>query len=58
MLADVAGTAAAQNQSYLETMVSPASAGARQLATEVGWDADLAALHGKLLVEAAGWTSW
>ncbi|MGN9789673.1 adenosine deaminase family protein [Streptomyces sp. OZ13] len=49
MLADVAGTAAAQNQSYLETMVSPASAGARKLAAEVGWDADLAAMHRKLL---------
>ncbi|MEU1486183.1 adenosine deaminase [Streptomyces sp. NPDC005752] len=49
MLADVAGTAAAQNQTYLETMVSPASAGARQLASQVGWDSDLAALHRKLL---------
>ncbi|MFE9820579.1 adenosine deaminase [Streptomyces sp. NPDC005791] len=49
MLADVAGTAAAQNQTYLETMVSPASAGARQLAADVGWDADLASLHRKLL---------
>ncbi|MEU1124194.1 adenosine deaminase [Streptomyces sp. NPDC005899] len=49
MLADVAGTAAAQNQSYLETMVSPASAGARQLAADVGWDPDPAAMHGKLL---------
>ncbi|WP_206738624.1 adenosine deaminase [Streptomyces sp. M3] len=49
MLADVAGTAAAQNQSYLETMVSPASDGAKQLAADVGWDADLAALHRKLL---------
>ncbi|MFD9288616.1 adenosine deaminase [Streptomyces sp. NPDC060030] len=49
MLADVAGTAAAQNQTYLETMVSPASAGARQLATDVGWDADLASMHRKLL---------
>ncbi|MGW0788555.1 adenosine deaminase family protein [Streptomyces sp. NPDC002911] len=49
MLADVAGTAAAQNQTYLETMVSPASAGARQLAADVGWDADPAALHRKLL---------
>ncbi|MEU0131989.1 adenosine deaminase [Streptomyces sp. NPDC006289] len=49
MLADVAGTAAAQNQSYLETMVSPASAGAKQLATDVGWDPDLAVLHRKLL---------
>ncbi|MEU5657429.1 adenosine deaminase [Streptomyces sp. NPDC047737] len=49
MLADVAGSAAAQNQSYLETMVTPASAGARKLADEVGWDTDLAALHRKLL---------
>ncbi|MFF2727486.1 adenosine deaminase [Streptomyces sp. NPDC058008] len=49
MLADVAGTAAAQNQTYLETMVSPAFAGARQLAEDVGWDADLAALHRRLL---------
>lgn len=49
LLADVAGTAAAQNQSYLETMVTPASSGARKLADEVGWDADLAALHRKLL---------
>ncbi|MCX5411161.1 adenosine deaminase [Streptomyces sp. NBC_00059] len=49
MLADVAGAAAAQNQSYLETMVTPASAGAKKLADEVGWDADLAALHRKLL---------
>lgn len=49
MLADVAGTAAAQNQTYLETMVSPASAGAKQLAADVGWDADLTALHRKLL---------
>lgn len=49
MLADVAGTAAVQNQSYLETMVSPASAGAKKLADEIGWDPDFAALHNKLL---------
>ncbi|WP_250294089.1 adenosine deaminase family protein [Streptomyces atroolivaceus] len=49
MLADVAGTAATQNQTYLETMVSPAAAGARQLAADVGWDADLASMHRKLL---------
>ncbi|MFB8119201.1 adenosine deaminase [Streptomyces sp. NPDC055962] len=49
MLADVAGTAAAQNQTYLETMVSPAAAGAKQLAADVGWDADLTSLHRKLL---------
>ncbi|MFJ8648799.1 adenosine deaminase [Streptomyces sp. NPDC093546] len=49
LLAEVADSAAAQNQSYLETMVSPASEGAKELATKVGWDADLARLHGKLL---------
>ncbi|MGF1343046.1 adenosine deaminase family protein [Streptomyces flavovirens] len=49
MLADVAGTAAAQNQSYLETMVTPASAGAKKLADDVGWNPDFAALHSKLL---------
>ncbi|MER5634708.1 adenosine deaminase family protein [Streptomyces nitrosporeus] len=49
MLADVASTAASQNQSYLETMVSPASAGARKLSDEVGWNADFAAQHRKLL---------
>uniref|UniRef100_A0AAU3H3S1 adenosine deaminase n=1 Tax=Streptomyces sp. NBC_01401 TaxID=2903854 RepID=A0AAU3H3S1_9ACTN len=49
MLADVAGAAAAQNQTYLETMVSPASDGAKKLAAEVGWDPDLAAMHRKLL---------
>lgn len=48
LLAEVADGVAAQNQFYLETMVSPASGGARKLATEVGWDADLARLHGKL----------
>ncbi|WP_326698915.1 adenosine deaminase [Streptomyces sp. NBC_01754] len=49
MLADVAGTAAAQNQSYLETMVSPTSAGAKKLADEVGWHPDFATMHSKLL---------
>ncbi|MEU5414190.1 adenosine deaminase family protein [Streptomyces clavifer] len=49
MLADVAGSAAAQNQTYLETMVTPASDGAKKLAADVGWDTDLAALHRKLL---------
>ncbi|MET7369303.1 adenosine deaminase [Streptomyces sp. NPDC005566] len=49
LLADVAGTAAVQNQTYLETMVTPVGAATRELATEVGWDPDLAALHRKLL---------
>ncbi|MCG7208258.1 adenosine deaminase family protein [Streptomyces arenae] len=49
LLAQVADSAAAQNQFYLETMVTPASDGARQLAAEVGWDPDLAALHAKLV---------
>ncbi|GAA2938037.1 adenosine deaminase [Kitasatospora cinereorecta] len=49
MLADVARTAAVQNQTYLETMVTPASDGAKKLAADVGWDPDLAALHRKLL---------
>lgn len=48
LLAEVADTVAEQNQFYLETMVSPASEGAKKLAAEVGWDPDLAALHGKL----------
>jgi adenosine deaminase len=51
LLADVADTAAAQNQSYLETMVTPASDGAKRLAGEVGWDDDLAELHGKLIAD-------
>ncbi|MET9804855.1 adenosine deaminase [Streptomyces sp. NPDC006368] len=50
-LADVANSAAAQNQSYLETMVTPASEGAKRLAAEVGWDPDLARLHGELMAD-------
>ncbi|MER7397807.1 adenosine deaminase [Streptomyces sp. NPDC000151] len=49
LLADVAGTAAANHQSYLETMVSPAGAAARRLAADVGYDADLARMHRALL---------
>ncbi|WP_423836082.1 adenosine deaminase family protein [Streptomyces cathayae] len=48
LLAEVANDVAAQNQFYLETMVTPASDGAKNLAAEVGWDADLARLHEKL----------
>lgn len=49
LLANVAGTAAAQNQFYLETMITPASDGAKKLAQQVGWDSDLDRLHRKLL---------
>ncbi|MES4891098.1 adenosine deaminase [Streptomyces sp. NPDC096012] len=49
LLAEVADTAVRNNQFYLETMVTPASDGAKALAARVGWDADLAALHRKLL---------
>ncbi|MGW1800097.1 adenosine deaminase family protein [Streptomyces sp. NPDC001984] len=49
MLAEVADTVAEQNQFYLETMTTPASDGAKKLAAEVGWDDDLARLHGKLI---------
>ncbi|GGJ41716.1 adenosine deaminase [Streptomyces brasiliensis] len=49
LLAEVADTAAEQNQFYLETMTTPASDGAKKLATEVGWDDDLARLHGELV---------
>lgn len=48
LLADVADHLAVQNQSYLETLVTPASDGAKKLADQVGWDPDLAALHRKL----------
>lgn len=49
LLADVADTAVADNQFYLETMVTPASDGAKALADRTGWDPDLAAMHRKLL---------
>lgn len=49
LLADVADTAVRANQFYLETMVTPASDGAKNLAAQVGWDDDLAALHRRLL---------
>ncbi|MFI7388509.1 adenosine deaminase [Streptomyces sp. NPDC049813] len=49
LLAEVAEHAARQNQSYLETMATPASDGAKKLAEEVGWDPDPARMHRKLL---------
>jgi adenosine deaminase len=51
LLADVTNTLAAQNQSYLETMISPASEEAKALATKVGWDDDFAKMHAKLLAD-------
>ncbi|MFI9610692.1 adenosine deaminase [Streptomyces sp. NPDC052023] len=48
LLAEVADDVAAQNQFYLETMVTPAAPAAERLADEVGWDSDLARLHGRL----------
>nr|WSW66613.1 adenosine deaminase [Streptomyces sp. NBC_00995] len=49
LLANVANTVVEQNQFYLETMVTPASDSARKLAEAVGYDADLAAFHRRLL---------
>ncbi|WP_375165685.1 adenosine deaminase [Streptomyces sp.] len=48
LLAEVADGVVRQNQFYLETMVTPASEGARKLAAEVGWTDDLTALHKRL----------
>ncbi len=49
MIAEVTDTMAAQHQSYLETMLTPASGGVAALAAKVGFDPDLAALRQKLL---------
>ncbi|AXI80046.1 adenosine deaminase family protein [Peterkaempfera bronchialis] len=51
LLAEVADTAAEQNQFYLETMLTPASSGAAALASKVGYDSDLARMRGKLLAD-------
>jgi adenosine deaminase len=51
LLADVADTAAAQNQVYLETMVTPASDQAKQLAAQVGWHPDFTAMHAALTAD-------
>ncbi|WP_225826214.1 adenosine deaminase family protein [Streptomyces naphthomycinicus] len=51
LLAEAADTAVRNNQFYLETMVTPASDGAKKLAAQVGWDDDLAALHRRLLAD-------
>ncbi|MFI6609839.1 adenosine deaminase [Streptomyces sp. NPDC050507] len=49
LLANVANTVVEQNQFYLETMVTPASDSAKKLADAVGYDADLASFHRRLL---------
>ncbi|MGA5820972.1 adenosine deaminase family protein [Kitasatospora sp. NPDC094028] len=51
MLAEVTNTMADQHQSYLETMLTPASPGAAALAAKVGWDPDLGKLRDKLLAD-------
>ncbi|MFD9823560.1 LysM peptidoglycan-binding domain-containing protein [Streptomyces violascens] len=51
LLADVANTAARQNQFYLETMVTPASDAAKKLADSVGYDPDFASMHQKLTAD-------
>ncbi|MFJ2867508.1 adenosine deaminase [Kitasatospora sp. NPDC087314] len=51
MLAEVTDTMAEQHQSYLETMLTPASAGAAALAAKVGFDPDFAKLRDKLLAD-------
>ncbi|MFJ5921409.1 adenosine deaminase [Kitasatospora sp. NPDC092948] len=51
MLAEVTDTMAAQHQSYLETMLTPASGGAAALAAKTGFDQDFAALRQRLLAD-------
>ncbi|MGW8376977.1 adenosine deaminase [Streptomyces sp. ODS28] len=48
MLSEVADSLARQNQSYLETMVSPAVDQANKLADSVGYDKDLGSMRRKL----------
>ncbi|MFF3596941.1 adenosine deaminase family protein [Kitasatospora indigofera] len=51
LLAEVADSAAGQHQSYLETMLTPASDAAAALAAKVGFDSDFEALRQKLLAD-------
>ena len=53
LLAQVADTAAKQHQSYLETMLTPASAKAAALAAKVGFDPDFAAMRDRLMADGA-----
>ncbi|MFI0258459.1 adenosine deaminase [Streptomyces sp. NPDC017056] len=61
LLAEVANSAARQNQFYLETMLTPASESGKKLADRIGYHADLRRMHrllasggrlGKLVREA------
>lgn len=51
MLSEVTDTMAAQHQSYLETMLTPASSSGAALAAKVGFDPDFAAMREKLLAD-------
>ncbi|MFJ9453548.1 adenosine deaminase [Kitasatospora sp. NPDC101447] len=51
MLAEVTDTMADQQQSYLETMLTPASVSGSALAAKVGFDPDFAAMREKLLAD-------
>ncbi|MFF4696302.1 adenosine deaminase family protein [Streptomyces chattanoogensis] len=49
LLSRVADDIVAQNQFYLETLVTPASEEAKKLADQVGWDEDFGRLHRALV---------
>jgi adenosine deaminase len=51
MLAEVAARAAAERVSYLELMLTPNGAGARQRGTAAGWEPDLGRLRERLLAD-------
>jgi adenosine deaminase len=51
MLAEVAARAAAERVSYLELMLTPSGAGARQRGTAAGWEPDLGRLRERLLAD-------
>ncbi|BFV54988.1 adenosine deaminase [Kitasatospora sp. CMC57] len=53
MLGEFTDTMAGQRQTYLETMLTPASSGAAALAAKVGFDPDLPQLRDKLLADGA-----
>ncbi|MGW2410230.1 adenosine deaminase family protein [Streptomyces sp. NPDC001739] len=51
LLARVADDIVAQNQFYLETLVTPASEEAKHLADQVGWQDDLGRMHQALVAD-------
>jgi adenosine deaminase len=53
MIAEVAARAAAENEFYLELLLSRQSAAVRALAQQVGFDADLARMRDRLLANGA-----